>query len=406
MQVFKPCGKRAQTCSRFLFALLAALLLVATIPHASAITQADINALKQQQKEISQNKAALQTKISGVQNDKAKAAKKKLLLEEQIEVIRNELKVTNQLIAKYDQQIADKTVELQKAEEEEARYYDMFCQRVRAMEEGGTVSYWAVLFDSSDFSDLIDRINMVSEVMDHDNHVMDALAQAKAAVEEAKTQLEASRAEQKDAKASLEGTQAELKKQQASLDAIIAEIKAKEAEYRDQLDELSEDAHDLSNDIAAAERQYAAQIEAAKQAQQNGTLTGTGGFVWPLPGYTSISSKYGWRTHPVSGRQSFHGGVDVPAPSGTKIHASKAGAIVISGYNSSYGNYVVIAHTDGSKTLYAHMKSRAVGAGDTVSQGNVIGYVGTTGTSTGNHLHFEIWTGSSSGTRTNPMNFF
>jgi murein DD-endopeptidase MepM/ murein hydrolase activator NlpD len=98
--------------------------------------------------------------------------------------------------------------------------------------------------------------------------------------------------------------------------------------------------------------------------------------------------------------------VDIPAPSGTPIKAAKSGVVIISGYGSSYGNYVVIAHGDGTRTLYAHQSSRAVSAGDSVSQGQTIGYVGSTGSSTGNHLHFEIWTGSSSSSRVNPMNYF
>lgn len=399
----------AWNVSRFLCALMAVVFVVSSIPSVTAVTQEQINSLKEQKQEIASDKAALQEKISAIQNDKAQAVKKKTLLEQQIDAIRQDLNVTNNLIAQYDQQIADKTVELEEAKAEEARYYDLFCERVRDMEENGDVSYWAVLFNSSDFSDLLDRINMIGEIMDHDNQVMDALAVARAAVASAKEQLEAARTEQQEAKQSLEASHAELKKQEAAVEALVAEMKAKEAEYKDKIDELSEDLTDLSGDIAAAERQYAAQIEAARKAaqQQNGgTLEGTGGYIWPLPGYTKISSPYGWRNHPVTGRQSFHGGVDVPAPSGTPIVASKSGTVVISGYNSSYGNYVAIAHYDGTKSLYAHMKSRATSAGSDVSQGSVIGYVGTTGTSTGNHLHFETWTGSSSSSRVNPMNYF
>jgi len=396
--------------SRFLLAFLAVALLFTAYPQADAkTTQQQISDLKKQQQQINQNKSSLQTKISAVQNDKAQLVQKKYLLEEQIEVIRSELRVTNNLITEYDQQITEKTTELEKAKAEEARYYDLFCQRVRSMEEGGEVNYIAVLFHANDFSDLIDRLNMISEVMDHDNRMMDALETARAAVADAKTQLEEMRAGQVEAKKSLEGSQAELKQQQASLDALISEMQAKEAQYKDKLDDLAEDSVDLSHDIAAAERTYAAQLEAAKQQAGNtgsANLTGSGGFIWPLPGYTNITSKYGIRTHPISGKQSFHGGVDIGAPSGSKIIAAKTGTVVISGYNSSYGNYVVIAHYDGSKTLCAHMKSRAVSAGDSVSQGSAIGYVGSTGSSTGNHLHFEIWKGSTASTRTNPMGFF
>ena len=127
--------------------------------------------------------------------------------------------------------------------------------------------------------------------------------------------------------------------------------------------------------------------------------------IWPLSGYTRVSSPFGYRICPFHGRE-LHGGIDIPAPGGTPIMAAKSGVVVLSTYGSSYGNHVAIAHADGMRTMYCHMSSRAVSAGQTVSQGQVIGYVGSTGTSTGNHLHFEVWTGSSSGSRVNPLNYY
>ena len=134
-------------------------------------------------------------------------------------------------------------------------------------------------------------------------------------------------------------------------------------------------------------------------------IEGTGGHIWPLQGYTRISSPFGYRICPFHGRE-LHGGVDIPAPYGTAVHAAKSGKVVISAYGNSYGNYIVLAHGDGTRTLYAHMSARLVSAGQTVSQGQTIGRVGSTGSSTGNHLHFETWTGSSSSSRVNPMLYF
>ena len=133
-----------------------------------------------------------------------------------------------------------------------------------------------------------------------------------------------------------------------------------------------------------------------------GRRRSSSGFLWPLSGYTRVTSPFGYRNCPFHG-QELHGGCDVPAPSGTPIMATKSGVVVVSTYGSSYGNYVVIAHSDGSRSLYAHQSQRAVSVGQTVSQGQVIGYVGTTGSSTGNHLHFEIWLNSSSSSRVNPV---
>lgn len=403
-----PSGQGVRKVSRFLATLFALTLLFTTIPQVDAITQSDINALKAQREQISNNKSAISQKISVVKNDKEQAVQRKVLLEEQIDVLRQEISVIDSIIRQYDAQISDKAAELAKAEAEEARYFELFCTRVRAMEESGDVSYWSILFDSSDFSDLIDRMNLIGEIMDYDNRTIDALQEARDAVAEAKSQLESLRGEQVEAKQSLQASQNELKTQQAEVDALVNEMEAKAKEYEKQLSAFDEDFIDLSNEIAAAESKYAAQLAAQNPSGGGGTatLTGSGGFIWPLPSRGTITSPYGSRTDPFSGRSSTHLGTDIAMKAGTNIFAAKAGTVVISTFHASYGNYVVIAHADGSRTLYAHMRQRVAVAGQSVSQGQVIGYVGTTGSSTGNHLHFEVWRGSTGSTRTNPMQFF
>lgn len=147
-------------------------------------------------------------------------------------------------------------------------------------------------------------------------------------------------------------------------------------------------------------------LEANEPTEEDGPIQpGSGGYAWPLPGYTRISSPFAYRNCPYHGRE-LHGGIDLPAPRGTSILAAKAGVVAKSTYNASYGNYVVLRHPDGTQTLYAHMSARTVTAGQTVHQGMVIGKVGSTGNSTGNHLHFETWTSGSSGSRVNPMQYF
>lgn len=391
----------------WILCIAAVISLFLLLPRADAVTKSEINALKSKQSQLQSDKSTLQSKISSIQDDKSKAVTQKTLLEQEIEVTRQQLDVANDLIAQYDQQITEKEAELEAAQEKEQQYYELFCERVRSMEEDGTENYWAVLFNSTDFSDFLDRLDVISEVMDYDSGIMDQLKEARQEVETAKADLESSRAEQQEVKAQLESYQADLNTKKAQVNTLIAQIKAAEDEYASQLAAIDDESVDLSSQIAAAEQQYAAQIAAQKAAQgSDSSSSSTSGFIWPTPGYYTVTSSYGWRNHPITGKRSFHGGIDIGAPGGTQILASKSGTVVISTYNSSYGNYVVIAHYDGTKTLYAHMSKRAVSAGDTVSQSQVIGYVGSTGSSTGNHLHFEIWTGSSSSSRVNPMNYF
>ena len=410
----------ASRLSRILAVFLALTLIMMT--GVSAVTQAEIDALKKKQSNLSGSKSSLQAKITATQNDKEQAMAQKRLLEQQIEVLRQELDVTNTLIAQYEAQIVQKTTELEMALEKEEEYDQLFRERVRAMEESGsTISYWAILFDASDFSDMLDKIDNINAITVYDNFVMEELAEARATVATAKQTLETAKTEQEAAKVQLEASSAQLKAQEAEFEALAKELDAKQAEYQTQMHEMEREEVDINGKLAAAEKQYAKQIADAKkqqqQQQQNNNNSGGGsdssggggggGYKWPVPGYGkgSFTSKYGWRMCPFHGRE-YHSGIDIGAPGGTPIVATKSGTVVISTYHSSYGNYVVIAHNDGGKSLYAHMQSRGTAAGTSVSAGTQIGRVGTTGSSTGNHLHFEIWTGSTSSTRVNPANYF
>lgn len=262
------------------------------------------------------------------------------------------------------------------------------------MEEQGEVSYWSILFSSDDFSDLLDNAMMVEEIMDYDNQVMNELIAIREQIEADKTALETARQEQKDAKAEQEAAKAELKSQQSQVDALITEISGQESQVKAAEAKLQAAANAADAEIRAAEKELASQIA---------NVPSESGFLWPLPGRYNLSSLYGSRKHPVTGKANNHTGIDVPAPSGTSILACKSGVVTTSTYNNSYGNYVVVSHSDGTSTLYAHMSRRNASKGQTVSQGQVIGYVGTTGSSTGNHLHLEIRV---NGSRRDPINYF
>ena len=446
------CGKRIAALALSLLMIVFAFC--SALPTAAAVTQSDINNLKSQASALSGQKADLQKKLASVSGQKNSALDQKRILEQKINVLRSQIYVSEQQIQQYTQQIAQKQVELEEAQAEEARYYDLFCDRVRDMEEGGDISYWAVLFQATDFADLLDRVNVVSEVMDYDNGVMDALAAARQAVADAKAALETSKAEEEQAKAALVSQKAELDQEEAQVNSLISQLTAQSSTYAGQLEDVESDARSVEQQIKKAESDYAAQLAAAKKAEEaaaakraadaaaakkaaaaaaaskntpaatkpastststsSGSSTpapapapsgGSGGYVWPCPSSYHVSCAYGWRICPFHGRE-LHRGIDVSASYGASILAAKSGVVVLSTYGSSYGNHVVIAHGDGTRTLYAHMSSRAGSAGQSVGQGQTIGYVGSTGSSTGNHLHFEVWTGSSSNSTTNPMQYF
>jgi murein DD-endopeptidase MepM/ murein hydrolase activator NlpD len=380
------------------FALLLPLGPAVVMPSA-AVTQAEIDALKKNANTLAAQKKDLQAQLKSIRADKSNAEEQKRLLEEQINVIQEEISNIQEQIQKYSELIQQKEIELQENEEKREAQYQLFCQRIRVMEEEGETSYWSILFSANGYSDLLDSFMMIEEFIEYDNGIMQSLLALQEQIESDKAELEQAKADQEAAKKEQESAKQELKSQQAEVDKLIEEISAKEDDLEAQEAELSQAAAAADAEIKRKEKELAAQIS---------TVVSESGFMWPLASsYNTLSSLYGSRIHPVTGKPSNHTGIDIPAPKGTPIYAAKSGVVTTSVYGSgsswSYGNYVVVSHSDGTSTLYAHMSSRAVKEGQTVKQGTVLGYVGTTGRSTGNHLHFEV---RISGNRTDPVNYF
>ena len=364
---------------------------------ASAVTQAEIDALKESAGELEQQQKEIQAQLNAIAADKDEALEQKSLLEQQINVIQSEINNIDAQIAKYDELISQKEDELAQLEQQEAEQYQLFCERVRYMEEEGEVSYWAILFNAEDFSDMLDRFMMVEEIMAYDNAIMDELLATQAQIEQEKAELEEARTAQEEARQKQADAKARLKSQQAEVDALISQISSQEDELEAMEAKLQAAAKAMDNEIARKERELQAQL-----AAQGVTIVSEKGFKWPSYA-TTITSLFGSRTHPVTGRPNNHTGVDIAAAGGTDIWAAKSGVVLTSTYNSSYGNYVVISHANGESTLYADMSKRLVSEGDKVTQGQTIGLVGTTGSSTGNHLHFEV---RLNGQRQDPLNYF
>ena len=371
---------------------------MAVLP-ASAAAQEQIDALRQDASDLDAQKAEIQAQLADIQDDKDQALEQKRLLEEQIEVIQAEIDNMDAQILAYDELISQKNAELEQTEAQEQEQYELFCRRVRAMEEQGEISYWSVLFSSTDFSDLLDNYMMIEEIINYDNSVIETLQALQDTVERERAEVEEARAAQESARQERQAAQDELEAQEAQVDQVIAQISSQEDLLEEMEAELERAADAVDEQIRELERQMAPQIS---------NVQSESGFLWPLDAsINTLSSLYGPRPDPFTGRPDNHTGIDIPAARGTPIYASKSGVVITSVYGTgnawSYGNYVVVSHSDGTSTLYAHMSSRAVSEGQTVAQGEVVGYVGTTGNSTGNHLHFEVRV---NGSRTDPLNYF
>ena len=386
--------------ARLLTALLLALTLTAAeLTPALAVTQADIDSLKNDAADLTSQRKELESKLDALKDDKSQALAKKQLLDQKVTNTAAQIKNVEAQIADYAALITQTEAELLDAQQQEEAQYELFCTRLRAMEERGKVSYWSVLFKAESFTDLLGRLDIVNEIMDADQAVIDQLQALQVEIEEKKASLEASKAESEAAKADLVAKKTELDAQRKEAIALVNEINDNENEYKETLDELDKEEERIQAMIVKKSKELAAQ-----QAAQNGGTSNAalGGYIWPVSSHY-ITSTFGGRASPGGIGSTNHKGIDIGRVGyTTEIHAAKAGTVIVSQYSSSYGNYVVVSHGSGNTTLYAHMSSRKVSVGAYVNQGDVLGITGSTGHSTGPHLHFEI---SENGVRINPLNY-
>lgn len=401
MKFFRKHQKKIVAALALFLVLLMLLPMISMVLGGTAgalVTQSEIDKLKDTAASLAQQKKNLSNELDALEGEIDSALSRKLVVEQEIGVVEEQITNTEAMIAKYDELIVQEEENLAAAQAEEAEHFETFCQRVRVMEEQGTATYWQILFNSADFTDLLDRAMMISEVVEYDNAVADALEQARIAVEEAKAALETSRTEQVSAKEALVAQKTELDAKKATISTLLAELQAKQDVYESKLSDLNAAADAMDKEIAAKQKELERQIAQSKVQVNYGS-----GYIWPLDSCYTITSFFGPRKHPITHVAGNHGGTDIRAAYGTKIKAARGGTVMTSAYNNSYGNYVVVLHDNGESTLYAHMSKRAVSEGDTVTQGQTLGYVGSTGSSTGNHLHYEIRV---NGTRVDALDYY
>lgn len=390
---------------RILAVILAILLIgsvlfgvISSVTAHAAASQSAIDALESNADALARQKQELQSEINSLEYEQSSALAKKEVLDEQILLTQDEIDNTEQQIEEYTLLIAEKEVEVQAAEQSEKDQWDLFQTRMRVMEENGTISYLAVIFEASSFSDLLARIDIVGEVMTYDESLYDQLENARLETIAAKEELEYAKVEQEEIRVELVAREAELAGQVDEADALLATLESNLESYQALYDEAAADE-------AAVQAEIDRMIEELQRQESSGggSVVSTGSFIWPTPSSYRVTSTYGTRLHPIYHVYKTHNGIDIGASYGASVLASDSGTVVTSKYTSSYGNYIVINHGGGTTTLYAHLSKRNVETGDVVTQGDVIGLIGSTGNSTGPHLHFEI---TVNGSRVNPLNYF
>ena len=385
----------------------------------SSELKAQLEKMKEEKKEIDAKIKEIKADIKENNSDMKEMVAQKDQIDQEITLLYDQVDNINEQISIYSLLISDKQAELTAAEARFDELTEKNKERIQAMEEDGQISYWSVLFQANDFKDLLDRLNMVQEIAAADQRRLEELDEAAKEVTSAKEDLEVEKAALEESKAELEVIQAELEVKRTEADELLAKMVAKGMEFEEYMDQAEDEQAKLAKDIAKKKDEYdkakyqewlATSVppttKPKKPSSSSGGSTSTstvGGIKWKVPiKYTAFTSAYGWRKHPVYGTRKFHYGVDLAAPSGTPIYATRAGKVVAATYNSSSGNYVTINHGDGYKSIYMHMTRDTVKVGQQVSQGQVIGYCGSTGASTGPHLHFGI---SYNGSYVNPANY-
>ena len=430
--------------------LMAAVLLLSLVlslipTKASAASSSEIkqqiNNLKSQKEDLQSQMEDIQSQYEENEDEIVNIVNEKNLIDQEITLLYEQIDNINEQLSAYALLIADKQDELDDAQARMDELNAKNKERIRAMEEDGSISYWAVLFKAKSFSDLLDRLNMIEEIAASDQRRLQEMSAAAEEVAAAQEDLEAEKAELELTRDELDATQEELDAKQAEAQQLLTELIAHGEELEALYEGFELEEEELMNEIAQKEKEYnqakrqewldymatyttvapattATTPSSGTTSNSSGTTdngnssgsdsgssggTATGSSTWLVPcGYTMLSSPFGNRDAPTAGASSYHQGVDLAAPANTPIYASRAGVVTIATNSRSAGNYVTINHGDGYSSVYMHMTRYVVSKGQAVSAGQLIGYVGSTGISTGNHLHFGI---SYNGTYVNPANY-
>ncbi len=405
MSIFKRRNRKAFS---FLSLMLIAALAFGLLPTparaaTSAEIQKEIDALEEKNAEIQAQIDAIQSQYDANYSDMEAIVAQKNAIDQEMTLLNTKIEKTNEQISAYSQLIADTQDELDDAKEELRTLSEQHRERIRAMEEQGNITYWQVVFEANSFMDLLDRINMVEEINASDRRRIEQMRIASDIVNATQQSLEKEKTALEQTRVQLAEDEAALEEKRSESDGILHELEKKAEEYELLLEQSEILQDDLMQEIAAKEKELKeAKYDEylAKLALQGQNPPSDASWISPVSGYT-VTSPFGMRVHPVLGVSRMHNGIDMACAQGTPIYATRAGKVTVASYQAGgAGNYVSINHLDGFSSIYMHMTHYVVSAGQNVSQGQLIGYVGSTGLSTGPHLHFGI---SYAGTYVNPL---
>ncbi|MHB8170264.1 MAG: murein hydrolase activator EnvC family protein [Thermincolia bacterium] len=352
------------------------------------------NSLDQTKTELNdlrQKKRVMEKRKDNMEDQMGQLVKRLDTLKDEIDTLNQVILQDKQRLKLAQRDVKQATIELEEAQKDLVEQDNILGTRVRDIYENGTVGYLEVLFGSESFSDFLNRFELMKIIVEHDSMLLKSIEEKKARINEQKILLVQKRDEIDAIKLAKEEKQEENKIKAEKFEDMESDLKKDIQSYEEEIEKLEQE-----------ESRKAAELIRMQQ-QHGGAAKGDGVYAWPVAGYSRVSSGFGNRMHPILKRTKFHAGIDIPAPTGTSIRAAQDGTVIYSGTMNGYGNVIILDHGAGVSTLYAHNSENLVGVGDEVKKGGTIGKVGSTGRSTGPHVHYEIRT---KGDPVNPMQYY
>ncbi len=377
---------------RWISIIIAAVFLLGTI-SSIAFELAYASSTQQKINQQQQKKNEAQQKINQANTKKAKTLAEKERLEREAGELQTKIEALDKIIAETKSNLAVEEEKLEVATNKANEKYDIFQERFRVMCEQGEVSYLEILLSAKSFGDFVDKAEIMKEISRYDKEVFDEMDEARMQIEKSRDEIVKLKETQESSAKDLAGQKAALVAKQQEQANYIKELEKDTAAYQKIIDEAD-----------AAMASLRASVSGSLSTSSKGAKYVGGEFAWPTPSCYYITSHFSpRRKNPVSGVYKRHTGTDIGASYGAAIVAANSGTVTLAGWNSGYGNCVIIDHGGGRATLYAHMSAFSVSKGQKVSKGQRIGSVGSTGNSTGPHLHFEVLI---NGAAVDPMQFF
>ncbi len=374
--------------SKSIIYMLVAVMLLGSVGQVYASNNQE---LKSEQNEIKNKMEETKSNIDELDGKAKNVADEMMVLDLEVDKAEKEIKKTETELEELGASIIKITEDLETAEENLAEKQELFNQRIRVMYMNGETGYLEMLLASEDVNDFLSRKEMLQSIAEYDKDLLKYMKNQRDIIDGKKKELEIKKEDLDKAKARLVDEKKELEKASQEKAAMMKELESDKEALQKQFDKLDQDSRAIEQKIL--------QLQAPDTSYSGGAVTGgsssvpvasNGRMQWPSASSTTVSSSFGYRVHPVLGTSRLHTGIDIAAGHGTGVVAAESGRVIASGWQGSYGKTVMIDHGGGIVTLYAHNSNLLVSVGQTVAKGQSIAQVGTTGMSTGAHIHFEV----------------